>query len=225
MDAGTDTEFLSTPSVGRATAVQRLGDAVDAISIHALRGEGDFEGHVNDRKASQFLSTPSVGRATGRGAQTQPFGVISIHALRGEGDRPTVSRWRPVLYFYPRPPWGGRRPNRCCPSRKSYFYPRPPWGGRPRWARTASLAQLFLSTPSVGRATGHIGQPHRLRRISIHALRGEGDPAPRKAGVAGVISIHALRGEGDIVAAVCEACGVISIHALRGEGDWWRGPG
>ena len=81
-----------------------------------------------------------------------------------------------------------------------------------------------------------------LRRISIHALRGESDACPsghtRKSGifqstpsvgratatrvrVAGVhrISIHALREESD-VDTFRFACGhVISIHALREEGD------
>ena len=64
--------FLSTPSVGRAT--------MTSAAIKAMR---------------QFLSTPSVGRATHQvnGAAVQR--VISIHALRGEGD------WRP-----PAPPGG-----------------------------------------------------------------------------------------------------------------------
>ena len=57
--------FQSTPSVGRATG--RLQDMIHdwIISIHALRGEGDFD----------FLF---FGRVH--------FG-ISIHALRGEGDK------------------------------------------------------------------------------------------------------------------------------------------
>ena len=33
--------FLSTPSVGRATALGGVGRGVCRISIHALRGEGD----------------------------------------------------------------------------------------------------------------------------------------------------------------------------------------
>ena len=35
------TTFLSTPSVGRATLAKTIGHALNGISIHALRGEGD----------------------------------------------------------------------------------------------------------------------------------------------------------------------------------------
>ena len=81
----------------------------------------------------------------------------------------------------------------------------------------------FQSTPSVGRATGLGGKFETDDKISIHALRGEGDPpfnsnSPNKSGNnfnprppwGGrrhenkavldklAISIHALRGEGDI---------------------------
>ena len=62
-----------------------------------------------------------------------------------------------------------------------------------------------------------------IEKISIHALRGEGDDN-LKLGYGGTkISIHALRGEGDtgaMAAGVSKV--VISIHALRGEGDDWR---
>ena len=80
-------------------------------------------------------------------------------------------------------------------------------------------------------------------RISIHALRGEGDSSAMQRCVFVHISIHALRGEGDLIddskafidlifqstpsvgrATYCPHCGAkmnggISIHALRGEGD------
>ena len=39
----------------------------------------------------------------------------------------------------------------------------------------AGLPGLFLSTPSVGRATKRDGAGPDRQRISIHALRGEGD--------------------------------------------------
>ena len=78
-----------------------------------------------------FLSTPSVGRAT--------------------------------------PPAGFARPALL------YFYPRPPWGGR--------LAPDAIASSDA--------------RISIHALRGEGDPGGQAQRKSRKISIHALRGEGD----------------------------
>ena len=56
----------------------------------------------------------------------------------------------------------------------------------------------FLSTPSARRATpARPAEPHD-QRISIHALREEGDPAlPLVRALDGLISIHALREEGD----------------------------
>ena len=82
---------------------------------------------------------------------------ISIHALREEGDAATSAMPRMCVYFYPRPPRGGRRSMSRRSTTRSYFYPRPPRGGR--------LAGLVL-----------IGFVHA---ISIHALREEGDAALR----------------------------------------------
>ena len=79
-------KFLSTPSARRATGKDgSIGLSVD-ISIHALREEGDVP---------------------------YPFGFriispISIHALREEGDIMTFPLSTGPLYFYPRPPRGGR---------------------------------------------------------------------------------------------------------------------
>ena len=78
---------------------------------------------------------------------------ISIHALREEGDQDNIVNMYGSLDFYPRPPRGGRRAD---------------------WVdKDDSL--LFLSTPSARRATGvhHLGAVDL--RISIHALREEGD--------------------------------------------------
>ena len=55
------------------------------ISIHALRGEGDFYAILLAVKHN-----------------------ISIHALRGEGDFATVALPLTTRHFNPRPPWGGR---------------------------------------------------------------------------------------------------------------------
>ena len=56
------------------------------------------------------------------------------------------------------------------------FYPRPPRGGRLAAALQAKVEQLFLSTPSARRATPEYQLPGCAERISIHALREEGDP-------------------------------------------------
>ncbi len=100
--------------------------------------------------------------------------------------------------FYPRPPRGGRQlhiTQRTKPN--DNFYPRPPRGGR----------------PSNG------GDVRRNGKISIHALREEGDDGVCIRGLAGDISIHALREEGDRDMLCDLDHSVISIHALREEGD------
>ena len=172
-----DDLFLSTPSGWRATAgplyhaarrvdfyprppgggrqrEDKIVRLAQQISIHALRVEGD----------SSALSIRAEDLR------------ISIHALRVEGDHLPLSFLHTVLYFYPRPPGGGR------PSCKSFatkwawnFYPRPPGGGR-------RLAAHFAS---------------QLWSISIHALRVEGDYLVALQNNNRPISIHALRVEGD----------------------------
>ena len=100
----------------------------------------------------------------------------------------------------------------------------------------------FLSTPSARRATARRSVHPQRSRISIHALREEGDangntiydgvevflstPSARRATpeseaevIANVISIHALREEGDMHLSRGCGCLRISIHALREEGD------
>ena len=55
----------------------------------------------------------------------------------------------------------------------------------------------FLSTPSARRATESWQRQQCFQRISIHALREEGDPHLRGLRGRDGISIHALREEGD----------------------------
>ena len=85
------------------------------------------------------------------------------------------------------------------PVRARHFYPRPPRGGR-----------LF-----------HDVFPFSAYKISIHALREEGDVGAQ--GIFAIrlaISIHALREEGDHYETALESPKEdISIHALREEGD------
>ena len=86
---GSTQEFLSTPSARRATRARGVLRLNAGISIHALREEGDLS-----------FRWPCIRRE-----------VISIHALREEGDLISAVRLRMVVYFYPRPPRGGRRPD------------------------------------------------------------------------------------------------------------------
>ena len=122
-----------------------------------------------------FLSTPSARRATCLLTLYGSKEGISIHALREEGDgNVPCRRWRSI-YFYPRPPRGGRRgiifmhdeytiflstPSARRATAAPFvgcgladFYPRPPRGGRPK----------------------AVVKDREETKISIHALREEGD--------------------------------------------------
>ena len=193
-----------------------------AISIHALREEGDAAKSMWNAQPAEFLSTPSARRATPPG-QVQQIRHVD---------------------FYPRPPRGGRRAQGSGRAAERNFYPRPPRGGRP--------SSGALPGPAL--------------KISIHALREEGDGSAGVGRSIELISIHALREEGDTMFSsmrflcihfyprpprggrLCPAwlrfCGCcyfyprpprggrhqcamsyittfnISIHALREEGDW-----
>ena len=163
------------PRGGRPCTTQNLLPR-QKISIHALREEGDKLKNFRVKRPDRFLSTPSARRATGT-CETRPTKLwkflstpsarratadftdpentcpISIHALREEGDTrsPESRRWQ------------------------HNFYPRPPRGGRPPRGISCTRRCQFLSTPSARRATKAPAQSGKSNRISIHALREEGD--------------------------------------------------
>ena len=147
------TLFLSTPSVGRATVEISKVDITTNISIHVLRGEGDGSATTEKQSKVLFLATPSVGRATASRCGKKPVGKFL--------STPSVGRATNTL----------TEPG----SRTCYFYPRPPWGGRRFTTTERTQTWEFLSTPSVGRATKYAPPLTRHQEISIHALRGEGD--------------------------------------------------
>ena len=64
-------------------------DSGRAISIHALREEGDQLIYRGATQVALFLSTPSARRATRPLCPVWPRRGISIHALREEGDQST----------------------------------------------------------------------------------------------------------------------------------------
>ena len=215
----------------------------DAISIHALREEGDKSLSPPPPLPNNFYPRPP------RGGRHRPKAL-----------------WRRLLYFYPRPPRGGRRHSTSykqippaisihalreegdtgirhyvtsadgflsTPSARratagavysatttAYFYPRPPRGGRPSFRSRGSSWRVFLSTPSARRATA---LPAALRNhlvISIHALREEGDVTtinyPRII-VKFLSTPSARRATYHTLGG--NGTGTISIHALREEGD------
>ena len=125
-----------------------------AISIHALREEGDF--HEPDELPGGFF--------------------ISIHALREEGDAISIFGSAMDDIFLSTP--SARRATGLCSINDA--------------------APKFLSTPSARRATAPPGAGAGASKISIHALREEGDFSHlRLIRWISCISIHALREEGD----------------------------
>ena len=167
--------FLSTPSARRATGVfmPKFMDLTDFYP-RPPRG-GRLFSFLRWISGRIFLSTPSARRATYSGsAMILPF-VISIHALREEGDARTRPFRYALLYFYPRPPRGGRPLRPSLPAFALYFYPRPPRGGRPvRPMCSWQPANFYPRPPRGGRLRLRRGHPGH-GRISIHALREEGD--------------------------------------------------
>ena len=238
--------FLSTPSARRATLLTRNWISPYTISIHALREEGDFAMSSSCNVVFLFLSTPSARRATmaslshrlfrrnfyprpprgGRPEERGEFAVlvaISIHALREEGDDSSDDTCKDLQDFYPRPPRGGRR----------------------KTTEATKVTEVFLSTPSARRATANLGEQAILKKISIHALREEGDandiemeqirrnfyPRPPRGGrprfyrnAAYASDFYPRPPRGGRLSRFLRTrqCTGISIHALREEGDKLR---
>ena len=128
------------------------------------------------RGVMSFLSTPSARRATSGTAScsvTGPF-LSTPSARRATEVLDAIGERQDVFLSTPsarRATAGGLRQDRAPAD----FYPRPPRGGRPG-----------KKSPSFW--------PHK---ISIHALREEGDLADEQIAAINEISIHALREEGD----------------------------
>ena len=124
-------EFLSTPSARRATTAHNVFCRCKAISIHALREEGDSSTTSILWSPSNFYPRPPRG---GRLAQQ--------------------NLWPVGQHFYPRPPRGGRQcHNKLLPGLHniSIHALREEGDGV---AADAPIALLeFLSTPSARRAT------------------------------------------------------------------------
>ena len=101
--------FYPRPPGGGRRWCAQWNDVCQYISIHALRVEGDAMRKASNDLLFIFLSTPSGWRATytGRNGGDAYFS-ISIHALRVEGDIQPFRLKVHTLYFYPRPPGGGR---------------------------------------------------------------------------------------------------------------------
>ena len=173
-----------------------------------------------------------------------PYMIISIHALREEGDQYSSGRYRTEegISIHALREEGDIRQQKSHRSRAN-FYPRPPRGGRLcAWLLPCSTFS-FLSTPSARRATAAGIYKNPKQRISIHALREEGDmepeftlhcsalflstPSARRAtkpeGAKGLMRLNFYprppRGGRPAPGKGHHRRSDISIHALREEGD------
>ena len=212
--------FLSTPSARRATSVHAGRHQPGAISIHALREEGDRHGSLWYAGMQQFLSTPSARRATCSGrSQTMKRG-ISIHALREEGDRLRCRLRRPAQDFYPRPPRGGRRSSVNTESSLPLFLSTPSARRATTGRKARDINKLFLSTPSARRAT--TSRSSRRRWWSYFYPRPPRGgrrwfPSATTAPSLFLSTPSARRATSS--SSTTENRPSISIHALREEGD------
>ena len=146
---------------------------------------------------------------------------ISIHALREEGDRYFLGQSQQAQDFYPRPPRGGRQQRNGWRSPIQYFYPRPPRGGRPAHGvhHTGFKTDFYPRPPRGGRLLHGLPQG-RAQKISIHALREEGDSLPSTTPASSKNFYPRPPRGGRLDVLPFNDNGIaISIHALREEGD------
>ena len=123
------------------------------ISIHALREEGDYGSTVANMDAVDFYPRPPRGGRLHEADMCAAHIDISIHALREEGDE-----WQDYMRTYCEISIHALREEGDVklspwPAWSSYFYPRPPRGGRHPSHNGAGMPLRFLSTPSARRAT------------------------------------------------------------------------
>ena len=131
-----------------------MSESIQHISIHALREEGDTQAAIIPTAPRYFYPRPPRGGRPHIVGLPSKNRVISIHALREEGDYGRFSQLVKVIKFLSTP--SARRATTARPASRSCaknFYPRPPRGGR-------HLAVHVVDN---------------LVKISIHALREEGD--------------------------------------------------
>ena len=167
--------FLSTPSARRATIVPfRVYNKGVNFYPSPPRG-GRRRSCWRHRTDQRFLSTPSARRATYAFRRSCCSLTISIHALREEGDRMTeLKDSRFTISIHALREEGDIGSGEVLAPTPN-FYPRPPRGGRPRGSRRNNKMGDFYPRPPRGGRRSAVRPGHRQRRISIHALREEGD--------------------------------------------------
>ena len=238
----TDSVFLSTLSLRRATTSNVVIRESTYISIHALLAESDRGWCFISAFPQTFLSTLSLRRATISWPVCTSFsGNFYPRSPCGER-RHSHRNHAHSCYFYPRSPCGERLQAVPAGSGLHYFYPRSPCGERQEHTLACPAGCLFLSTLSLRRATGYPGgkacaglflSTLSLRRatlaisahcfdgrISIHALLAESDQTHRRL-LASPFDFYPRSPCGERLSWLAMAAqrGYISIHALLAESD------
>ena len=123
------------------------------ISIHALLAESDRLAPRSRDNSMDFYPRSPCGERQRRREELASAIRISIHALLAESDGSERILWPVMRNFYPRSPCGERRAVSITGYLWSYFYPRSPCGERPEADIQDRIAEKFLSTLSLRRAT------------------------------------------------------------------------
>ena len=195
--------FQSTPSVWRETLwhIQNVTESIFQSTPSVWRETDDWVEHF--KTYYPFQSTPSVWRET----YTSFIVVVSLTFQSTPSVwRETIDGYKNVdrlKHFNPLPPCGGRQIRMINYDVATHFNPLPPCGGRPECLIKASRNVVFQSTPSVWRETRRRlaaqvfmrnfnplppcgGRPCsyyysiKIRNISIHSIRVEGDRPQRR---------------------------------------------
>ena len=104
-------------------------------------------------KLWKFQSTSSVWRTTTNPVALGLYNCISIHVLRVEDDLLISAILRPLQYFNPRPPCGGRRGYQAGKARHIIFQSTSSVWRTTGCAMTCPARYRFQSTSSVWRTT------------------------------------------------------------------------
>ena len=190
----TTSRFLSTLSLRRATALDRLKSQATVISIHALLAESDRRPDRLWRAyhGNFYPRSPCGERRPDNFVRGGHFRFLSTLSLR-----------RATFFAI------------FKPQILTYFYPRSPCGERRHWQTGQSRTRQFLSTLSLRRATVGDTPPCCGCMISIHALLAESDLTFTFTLILlSVISIHALLAESDFKANVHRAKSRLFLSTL-----------
>ena len=219
-------KFLSTPSARRATCSGYKSCRWSAISIHALREEGDLCSVAACSISSNFYPRPPRGGRHPAWDVQRCADRISIHALREEGD-PTPTRSPAAQRRFLSTPSARRatrvQVDRRAPRRISIHALREEGDAFHKLLR--ALAAVFLSTPSARRATSLVSASNvTFRFLSTPSARRATSARRKRSGREANFYPRPPRGGRRPIPGGPAAPGPISIHALREEGDTRMAP-